>query len=217
MNDNSNDKQPLRDVVFKAIRDDILSEKLVSGERLMEKHLADKLGVSRTPVREALSKLEQEGFIEMTPRKGATVSIVRKKDIEDVLKIRAVLEGLAAKLACQNLNENIIKKLELAKKEFDIAVEEKNIEKMATTDMKFHDIIFSLSGNQKLVQIISNLREQIYRYRVAYLKDKNYRVKIIAEHNEILNAIKSGDPEYASNTAMLHIQNQENAVVKSLK
>ncbi|MDL2248492.1 GntR family transcriptional regulator [Tyzzerella sp. OttesenSCG-928-J15] len=207
----------LRDVVFKSIRDAILSGSLKAGERLMEKDLAERLGVSRTPIREALRKLEIEGFIEMIPRKGAVVKEVTGKEIGDVLEIRAALEALAAKIACVKMSDETKLKLNEKKEEFVIAAKDNNVDQMAAKDVEFHELIYSATDNEKLIQIINNLREQIYRYRVIYLYDKNYISHIIDEHEEITKAIANGDGALAEELSSNHIYRQQQAILSSLK
>ncbi|HAQ41568.1 MAG TPA: GntR family transcriptional regulator [Clostridiales bacterium] len=213
---NINEYLPLRDVVFKNIRDAILSGSLKPNERLMEKELADRLGVSRTPVREALRKLELEGFIEIIPRKGAIVKQVTSKEIKDVLEIRSVLEALAAKSACLKITENEKAQLLKAKEEFENAVRSNNVDLMAQKDVEFHDIIFNATKNERLMQIINNLREQIYRYRITYLYDKKYLENIVKEHVEIYSAIVNKDVDGAEKSSMDHINNQQKAITNSL-
>ena len=211
-----NEYLPLRDIVFNNIRNAIISGELKPGERLLENQLSEKTGVSRTPIREALRKLELEGYVEMVPRKGATVAVATQKDIEDVLEIRATLEALAAKLACRYMTESQISSLTAAKNSFMEAADKENIEAMAASDTEFHTIIFSSANNQKLVQLINNLSEQIYRFRIAYLKNKSVLKKIISEHDALLASIIAGDSKLAAMVATKHIENQKNAVIKSL-
>ena len=167
---NLNEYLPLRDVVFNTLRKAILSGSLKPGERLMEKQLAEKMGVSRTPVREAIRKLELEGFVVMVPRKGAQVAEITEKDIQDVLEVRGALEALAVKIACEKMKKEDLDRLKVIMKEFNEASEKKDVDKVIEKDVEFHDVIYQATNNEKLIQIINNLREQIHRYRVAYLK-----------------------------------------------
>lgn len=208
---------PLRDMVYNSVRDAILCGKLKPGKRLMEVELAEMLGVSRTPVREALRKLEVEGFIEMAPRKGAIVKVVTVKDIQNVLEIRASLEALATRIACRKMNLNTKKQLEDAKDKFIGTVLDNNVDQMIEADINFHDIIFSSTQNDRLIQIINNLKEQIYKYRAVYIRDKSYLQNIIIEHNEIYSAIVENNEKKAEQAAINHIQNQENALIKAYK
>ena len=188
---NMNEYLPLRDVVFNTLRDAILKGELEPGERLMEIQLAERLGVSRTPIREAIRKLELEGLVLMIPRKGAEVAKISEKSLRDVLEVRRSLEELAAELACQRMDEEALKDLEDAQKAFVKAVESGETMAMAETDEHFHDVIYMGTGNTRLVQILNNLREQMYRYRLEYIKDAEKRQVLLVEHESILKAIRS--------------------------
>ena len=161
-NISSNEYLPLRDVVFNTLRDAILTGKLEPGERLMENQLAEKLGVSRTPIREALRMLELENLVELTPRKGAQVLDMSEKDVVNVLEIREVLEGLATQLACKKMTNELLQELKQAEQEMEQSVQQENIEKMVNADERFHDVIFLSTENEKLIQIFNNL---CYNYR----------------------------------------------------
>ena len=164
-NINTNEYLPLRDVVFNTLRDAILTGKLLPGERLMENQLADKLGVSRTPVREALRMLELENLVELVPRKGAQVLDMSEKDIVDILEVRSALEGLATSLACKKMKREDLQKLKAMEADFEQAVSERNVERFVEIDEEFHDAIFESTENVKLIQMFRNLRIQLYRYR----------------------------------------------------
>ncbi len=147
---NLDNYKPLRDVVFENLRSAILEGKLKSGQRLMEVQLAEQLGVSRTPVREAIRKLELEGLVVMLPRKGAYVANISVKDLMDVLEIRASLEGLGASLAAERRNDEDIKNLEELEVEFEEAVRTQNIDMLLKKDIEFHECIFKAANNKKL-------------------------------------------------------------------
>jgi len=216
LNMNLNEYLPLRDVVFNTLREAILKGDLVPGERLMENTLAEKMGVSRTPIREAIRKLELEGLVTMIPRKGAEVAKITEKDIRDLLEVRATLEALAVRLACERMSDETIEKLNILKEEFARAAKKKDVNLIIRKDVEFHDAIFSSTGNDKLIQIVSNLREQIYRFRVKYIQEMpDYQV-LIDEHEEIVENIKNGDIKAAEKMAINHIANQEKAVIDML-
>ena len=166
---------PLRDVVFNTLREAILKGELKPGERLMELQLAAKLGVSRTPIREAIRMLEQEGLAVTIPRKGAEVAKMTEKDMEDVLQIRDALDELAASIACEQMTKEQLDTLTETMHEFEESTKSKDLKKIAAADVQFHDIIYQATGNPKLVNMLNNLREQMYRYRLEYLKDKKMR------------------------------------------
>ena len=209
---NMNAYLPLRDVVFKTLREAILKGDLKPGERLMELQLASKLGVSRTPIREAIRMLEQEGLAVTTPRKGAEVAKMTLKDMEDVLEIRDALDELAVRIACQKISDEQLKQLEDMKELFEKSTQTGNVKKIAEADVTFHDVIYEATGNPKLVTLLNNLREQVYRYRVEYIKDpKNYPT-LIAEHEAILESLKNRDVKNAVEAMHVHVANQAEAV-----
>lgn len=214
---NLNEYLPLRDVVFNTLRDAILKGDFAPGERLMEKQLAERLGVSRTPIREAIRKLELEGLVMMMPRKGAEVASVTGKDISDVLEVRATLEAMAVKLACKKMSEQDFEELVYVNEAFKKAAIEKDVKTLIEKDIEFHDVIFHSSNNEKLIQIINNLREQIYRFRVEYIyKMKSYD-NLVKEHDEIVSAMKDRRGTEASEIAHRHIENQEKSVLEYFK
>ena len=214
---NMDEYLPLRDVVFKTLRQAILKGELEPGERLMEIQLAERLGVSRTPIREAIRKLELEGLVLMIPRRGAEVAKISEKNLRDVLEVRRSLEELAIDLACQRIQEEELETLREAQKEFAAAEAAGDAMEIAQTDEKFHEIIYSGTGNQKLMQILSNLREQMYRYRLEYIKDANKRQILLVEHEQILKALSLRHVQEARLAVREHIDNQEITVLKNLK
>ena len=214
---NMNEYLPLRDVVFNTLRQAILKGELAPGERLMEIQLAEKLGVSRTPIREAIRKLELEGLVLMIPRKGAEVAKISEKSLRDVLEVRRSLEELAIELACQRMTDEEIEQLGERQNDFKNAIHKGNAMNIAETDEAFHDVIYLGTGNDKLVQILNNLREQMYRYRLEYIKDEDKRQILIVEHEHILAAIKARNIAEAKNAAREHIDNQEITVSKNIK
>ncbi|MBC7959909.1 MAG: GntR family transcriptional regulator [Vallitaleaceae bacterium] len=211
-----NEYLPLRDVVFNTLREAILRGQLVPGERLMEKQLAERMGVSRTPIREAIRKLELEGLVMMVPRKGAEVAKITPKDIKDVLEVRAALEALAVKVACEKMDEIGLAKLTKVKEEFERAAKDKAVDTLIQKDIEFHDAIFAATGNEKLIHIVNNLREQIYRFRVKYISQMESYEGLVKEHEEIVESIKSGDRQRAEEITVRHIENQERAVIDML-
>ncbi len=203
---NLDNYKPLRDVVFENLRTAILEGNLKSGQRLMEVQLAEQLGVSRTPIREAIRKLELEGLVVMLPRKGAYVANMSFKDLIDVLEIRATLEGLAASLAAERRRDEDITEIERVAKEFEVSVREANIDNVLKKDVEFHEKIFLMANNKKLYQLITSLWEQVHRFRVTYVSNYEASLSLVDEHNRILEAIKSGDSELAKKYATEHIE-----------
>lgn len=203
---NLDNYKPLRDVVFENLRTAILEGNLKAGQRLMEVQLAEQLGVSRTPIREAIRKLELEGLVVMLPRKGAYVANMSFKDLIDVLEIRATLEGLAASLAAERRNDEDVIKLEKVAKEFEEGVRNADIEVVLKKDVEFHENIFLMANNKKLYHLITSLWEQVHRFRVMYVSNNESSLSLVDEHKRILDAIKNGDCELAKKYATEHIE-----------
>ena len=208
---------PLRYVVFNTIKDGILSGRLRPGERLLENQLAEELGVSRTPIREALRMLEIENLVDLIPRKGAQVREMSEKDIKDVLEIRKVLEELAAGLAAENITRQSISDLKEAHLDFMKAFDRGDREGVLEADTRFHDIIFCATKNDKLVQIISNISIQIYRYRITYLKLLTDVAVPDHQHQELIKAFEKRDSAKARAIIVEHIEDQTREILKSVK
>ena len=208
---------PLRDVVFNTLREAILKGELKPGERLMELQLAAKLGVSRTPIREAIRMLEQEGLAVTIPRKGAEVAKMTEKDMEDVLQIRDALDELAASIACEQMTKEQLDTLTETMHEFEESTKSKDLKKIAAADVQFHDIIYQATGNPKLVNMLNNLREQMYRYRVEYLKREDAHETLLAEHDRIIETIEKRNKEEAMRAVSRHIDNQVAAVIDTIR
>ena len=214
---NMNEYLPLRDLVFNTLRQAILKGELEPGERLMEIQLAEKLGVSRTPIREAIRKLELEGLVLMIPRKGAEVAKISEKSLRDVLEVRRSLEELAIELACQRMSEEDMDELERVQGNFRNAIARGEAMTIAETDEQYHDVIYQGTGNDKLVQMLNNLREQMYRYRVEYLKNPDVHEQLTQEHEEIVYHIKRREKVEATAVTCQHIDNQVSAVTDKIR
>lgn len=208
---------PLRDVVFNTLRKAILTGELKPGERLMEIHLAKQLGVSRTPIREAIRKLELEGLVIMIPRRGAEVAQITEKSLKDVLEVRRALDALCVELACDRITKEEKIKLKAACDAFEEAVQTGDATTIAEADVKLHDIIVEATGNQRLIQLINNLSEQMYRYRFEYIKEEDQHNNLVEEHRMIYNSIINNDKENAAKAAKLHIDNQEKSIIRQIR
>ena len=198
---------PLRDVVFNTLRQAILTGELKPGERLMEIHLANKLGVSRTPIREAIRKLELEGLVTMIPRRGAEVAQITEKSMNDVLEVRRAMDALCVELACDRITPEELQDLKKACDTFEAAVKTDDIKQIAQADVALHDIIVQATGNQRLM----------YRYRFEYIKDFSQHERLVEEHKVIYESIVKKDKETASNMAKVHIDNQKKAIIRQIR
>ena len=157
--------QPLREAICESLRNAIKKGKLKPGERLMEVQLAEELGISRTPVREAIRKLEQEGYVIMLPRRGTYVSSVSVHDVQEIFEIRTALESLSTGLAARRIENEELERLQKLLTIIEGYIEKRDIDNIVKTDIEFHDLLYHVSRNERLGQIISNLKEQLSRFR----------------------------------------------------
>lgn len=211
-----NEYLPLREVVFNTLRQAIIQGEFQPGERLLEVTIAKKLGVSRTPVREAIRMLELEGLVVMIPRKGAEVANITVKDLKDALEIRMAIEALSVKLACERIDEEGKNELIQTCMAFKEAINSKLVPAIVEGDEAFHNTIYKATKNQKLINTAQNLREHVYRYRVEYVKDFSYHENLIREHDQITMAILKGDTDTAERVMNEHIYNQEQIVIRNV-
>ena len=202
-----NEYLPLRDVVFNTLRQAILRGELKPGERLMEIQLANKLGVSRTPIREAIRKLELEGL----------VAEITEQNLRDVLEVREALEELSVKLACEHATQAQIEEMKQAAQVFKESLSGDDVTRIAEADVAFHDAINMATDNQKLIQILNNLREQMYRYRVEYLKNNEVYEQLLEEHEFLIQAVIKHDKAQAKDIICRHIDNQEKAIAEFIR
>ena len=215
--DRANEYLPLRDVVFNTLRENILTGEMKPGERLMEIHLANRLGVSRTPIREAIRMLELEGLVTMVPRKGAEVAQISEKGLRDVLEVRQALDALAMELACERITEEEVRELRKACDAFIRMTRTQDAVRIAQADGELHDIIVRASGNDRLVQMVGNLSQQMYRYRLEYIKDVSQHGRLIEEHEEIYRCVRDRDREAGAKAIRMHIYNQEQSILTRLQ
>ncbi|WP_027364290.1 GntR family transcriptional regulator [Desulfotruncus alcoholivorax] len=201
--------KPLREIVFETLREAIIQGRLEPGERLMEIQLAEEMGVSRTPVREAIRKLELEGFVVMVPRKGAYVAGISVKDIVDVFEVRAALEALAAGLAAERATAEELEEMERAVLQIYEVSNGNNLNTLVERDTNFHELIYKASRNQRLVQTLVHLKEQIQRFRTTSLALPGRGKHAVEEHKNIVEAISSRNVELAGNLAREHIETAE--------
>lgn len=214
-----NEFMPLREVVFLTLRKSILKGELHPGERLMEISLANKLGVSRTPIREAIRMLEHEGLVVMKPRRGAQVAKITVQELNDVLEVRKSLETLAILKACERMTEEDMAAMRTAERNFEKLVVDKDsdLTELAEADVAFHDTIYQGTKNRRLIQILANLREQMYRFRIEYLKDEEMRSSLVTEHKAIIEAVCSRDTDKAVRYMTQHIDNQQQVINASIE
>lgn len=209
-----NTYKPLRELVFEAIREAIIEGTLEPGERLMEAQLAEDLGVSRTPVREAIRQLELAGLVVMIPRRGAYVADISLKDVADVFEIRGALEALAASLAADRATDEEIQQLQSLLVEIERSVEARDVDLLVELDTRFHDQLYKFSRNERLGQLLSTLREQIQRFRMQTLSNPARMRVALEEHRALVEALAARDAEAAARFAAQHIESAENSLMQ---
>ena len=197
--------RPLREIVYEELKRQIMVGEIAPGTRMMEVDLADEMGVSRTPVREVIRKLEKEGLVTIEPRRGAYASDISAKDMVDVLEVRQDLEGMAAGLAAQKIAEGDILQLKDMTRRYKEAVEAGDIEEIIKQDEDFHKFIVGLSDNKTLIKMVSQVQELALRFRYIYYDDFSRFKNQPLEHQEIVEAIMSGDANSARRFAEVHI------------
>ena len=212
----ASDKYSLRGRVFSRLREDILNGKYEEGVELREIAIGEELGVSRTPVREAFRQLELEGLIQIIPNRGAYVTGIKVKDIEDIYMIRSKLEGLCARWACDNITKEQLEEMEenIYLAEFHAA--RGHMEQMAELDNRFHNILYEACNSKMLEHLLKDYHQYVWRVRQKTLSSSRGAVSNV-EHKYIMEAIKEKNPDKAEELANQHMINAyENMVDKGL-
>lgn len=209
--------QPLREVVCETLREAIRTGVLKPGERLMEIQLAEELGVSRTPVREAIRKLELEGYVIMMPRRGTYVASLSIRDVNEVFEIRTSLDSLASGLAAERITAEELERLERLLVLIGEYIEENDMDKIVETDTEFHDLLYQASRNTRLVGIIYNLREQLTRFRTTSMAYPGRLKETLEEHTRIVEAIAQGNVKLAQRVAEDHMEKSEHTLLVSME
>jgi DNA-binding GntR family transcriptional regulator len=208
------DNYSLRGRVFNKLREDILAGIYHENEELKENTIAQELGVSRTPVREALRQLELEGLVTMIPNKGAYVTGITSKDIHDIYMIRSYLEGLCARWACENITEAQIEALDEVLYLSEFHARRSHNEQLVELDNKFHDLIYKGSGSKILNHVLSDFHHYVERVRKITLAKPDRATKSSQEHAAILDAIRKRDCDLAEELAHEHIINSMRNIIE---
>ena len=209
--------KPLREIVGDTLRQAIVDGIFKPGERLMEIQLADEMGVSRTPVREAIRKLEIEGFVALVPRRGTYVSDISVKDITDVYEIRIALDVLAAGLCAERITDEEVVRLRMLLDDIDRHIRNGEFDQIVEVDSAFHDILYQGSHNQRLFMMINNLRDQFTRLRMRSMKQPGRLKNTQKEHRDLVEAIASRDVERAKFTVRTHLENAEATLLTAVR
>lgn len=205
-----NDYELLSKKVYRILKARIIKGDLTQGGKLFEAKIAEQLGVSRTPVREAIKGLAAEGLVKMTPNQGVVVINVSIEDLQEVLQIRRVLEGLAAFVAAKKISQEEIAKLEEIIKKMSMIISKPKPDVVAYSELnaEFHNLILNACGNRRLMKICNNLSSSDHRFRIRSLRNNPGRLKYsLKEHQEIVEALKRKDPEQVYRLSQIHINN----------
>ena len=191
--------QTLREKILETIRDAILKGNLKPGEKVAEPELAERFGISRTPIREAFRQLESEGYLTVIPRKGAVVAALSERDVQEFYAIKSILEGYAASLAARNLTDKEIERLATVNRKLRSLAEEGDVRSFYRVHNEFHEIFLKAADNNKLNEMIHQLGMKFNRLRMASLSVKGRMVISVDEHEKLLDAFRRKDADLAEN------------------
>jgi DNA-binding GntR family transcriptional regulator len=189
--------QTLREKILETIRDAILKGSLKPGEKVAEPELAERFGISRTPIREAFRQLESEGYLTVIPRKGAVVAALSERDVQEFYAIKSILEGYAAELAAQNLSDKDLAKLEMINEKLKRLADEGDVKAFYRVHNEFHDTFLKAADNSKLYELIHQLGMKFSRLRMASLSVNGRMAISVAEHDKLLDAFRRHDGKSA--------------------
>jgi DNA-binding GntR family transcriptional regulator len=204
----------LREEIYDTLRDAIINGELKAGMRLVETHIAEQLGVSRTPVREAIHKLESEGLITDHSQKGLIVSEVSSEDAEEIQGIRMILERYAARLAATRIKDEELKRLEELLDQSEEYIKIGDIDRVLKLNTKFHNLIHSISGSKRLQGLIRQHSEFIQRFRRAALYTKGHAAQALKEHRLIVEALRMKSPDTVEVIISQHIAENTRVVIE---
>ncbi len=191
--------QTLREKILETIRDSILRGNLKPGEKVAEPELADRFGISRTPIREAFRQLESEGYLTVIPRKGAVVTALSERDVEEFFAIKSILEGYAARMAAEKLTDKEIERLEAINERLEQLAREGDVKTFFRVHGEFHELFSKAAGNEKLTELIGQLVMKFNRSRMTSLSLPGRMEISVKEHRKLIEAFKKRDAEAADN------------------
>jgi DNA-binding GntR family transcriptional regulator len=207
----------LREHVYTGVKNAIIGGDLKPGKRLIEERLAADMATSRTPVREAIQKLEKEGLIFRLPRGGFAVKAVTEDEVEEILGLRSVLEGYAAYLATSRITDAELKQLDEIIAREDACLNNLNVDEFIRLDGEFHDVLYRSAKNARLYGLLNDLRDYMYRYRVIILHYQRKLHLAVQDHKEMLAAIKSKSPRQVERLVRKHVSRGKEIIKKKIK
>ena len=207
----------LREHVYTGVKSAIIGGDFQPGKRLIEERLAADMATSRTPVREAIQKLEKEGLIFRLPRGGFAVKSVTEEEVEEVLGLRSILEGYAAFLATTRITGAELKQLEAIIAQEDECLKDLDVDKFIRLDGEFHDVLYKAAKNARLYALLNDLRDYMYRYRVIILHYQRKLHLAVQDHKEMLASLKAKSPRQVEKLVRKHVSRGKDIIKKKIK
>lgn len=209
-------KKPISLKVYEKLKSDIINNKLKPGEKLIECDIAADLKVSRTPIREALKQLEQEGFVTYFPRRGSIVSKISIEEAMEIYEVREYLESLSIKLICTSISRKDIKLLEKIVKEMEESIEKKDYDNLYRLHTKWTDTVINFTTNKYLKAQMINLYQHLDRLRRVSLYKSKHAMQAYEETKDILQAIIDGDEIKSERLARHHVRNASKRFIENI-
>ena len=211
------ERRPLREMAYERLKKRIQRGELKANARLIEQDVAAELRLSRTPVREAISKLEQEGLVDKIPQRGAVVRGITEKEIDEVFGLRMVLESYAASLATERIDEEILQQLDVLLDKQHKTLEQGNVNRYIQLNTQFHDLIYRASRSDKLYQMINNLRDYFYKYRVLILKMGGMPSISLQDHKKMVQAMRRRDAHKVEELVKEHVLRGRERILREIE
>ena len=215
--ENLPERKSLGDYVFERLKEAIINGEMAPGSRIIENRLANSLGISRTPVREAIHKLDRAGFLKRLSQGGFTVVSLTRDEIEEAFGIRCILESYAARLAAFKHKAEDLKPLDDKLKEYQACLNNGKLDELQRINTEFHDTLYALSQSPKLIKMIGDLKDQIYRFRKILLSDADMARAVDKDHQKMLEAMKARDLDQVERFVKEHILRGQKLVLEQLK
>ena len=206
--------EPIRDLVYRHLREQILTGALNHGMRLKEVAISEELGVSRTPIREAIRKLESEGLVQYASRRGVTVTALDAGEMKEIYELREVLEGLTSRLAAERGTDEEIRQLQDLALKMERAYQTRKIGQVPSLHTKFNELLYSMSRNKKLFETLARYNEYIEKSQFISMQREGRAQRIMSEHSAIVDAIRRRSPQQAEEAARQHVSNASKAYFK---
>jgi len=210
------DLRPMRDIVYEHLRKAIMDQILKRGDHLVENTIAEKMNISRTPVREALRQLESEGLVVHMPRRGTIVQGITREDAIDIYDIREVLEGLVVRRACEERDDDDVDRLHLCISQMEIAIEQQTHDELMRLHREFNNMILIIGRSKRLTGIMKHLYEYLISLRTISLESVERQKIALEEHREIVKAIEESNPEVGETLARKHVRKARAAFLSSI-